>query len=113
VPHLGAAEAWAFASDRRTPSAKLCMIWGTRACSTAPPRVLGTLSSHGVQTLHRACPSATLGRTQTRGPALARAGAWERLASAAPSVDHDSEPFRYDLINTAREVASSVTHSTV
>ena len=32
------------------------------------------------------------------------AGAWVRLARAAVSLDHDSEPFRYDLVNTAREV---------
>lgn len=62
VPHLGAAEAWAFGSDRRTPSDKLCMIWG----------------------------------------------AWVRLARAAVSLDHDSEPFRYDLVNTAREVLAQL-----
>eukprot|EP00656_Telonema_subtile_P046113 TRINITY_DN5245_c0_g1_i1.p1 TRINITY_DN5245_c0_g1~~TRINITY_DN5245_c0_g1_i1.p1 ORF type:complete len:881 (+),score=212.00 TRINITY_DN5245_c0_g1_i1:28-2643(+) len=62
VPHLGGAEAWAFAADRHTPSSTMCSVYK----------------------------------------------AWSRLIDATDHVSCDLEPFRYDLVNTGREVLAQL-----
>ena len=61
VPHLGSAEGWAFASDKHSPSSKMCMVYT----------------------------------------------AWSKLIDASATIK-TAEPFRYDLVNTGREVLAQL-----
>ena len=63
VSHLGSNEAWAWSTDRYTPSATLCTVYN----------------------------------------------AWVEMIAASDAVSNTNEPFRYDLVNTGREILAQVT----
>ena len=67
VSHLGSNEAWAWSTDRYTPSATLCTVYN----------------------------------------------AWVEMIAASDAVSNTNEPFRYDLVNTGREILAQVTPTNI